>query len=94
MRTKRRSRFPTTPALYWSLAGSFQAGLLNCGSSPDSAMSSTYWDSAEEMEIVSDVSKHSGREGDRRPASCETLLGCSGTSGLSLGFGGTFLRRG
>ena len=56
--TKRRSRFPTTPALYWNPAGSFQAELLNCGSSPYLAMSSTYWDSAERVKIVSNVSKH------------------------------------
>jgi hypothetical protein len=38
---------PSTPALYWIPAGDFQVGVLNRGSSPDSAMSSTYWDSAE-----------------------------------------------
>jgi hypothetical protein len=38
---------PSAPALYWIPAGDFQVGVLNRGSSPDSAMSSTYWDSAE-----------------------------------------------
>lgn len=38
---------PSAPALYWVPAGNFPVGILNCGSSPHCAMSSTYWDSAE-----------------------------------------------
>src|SRR6202521_308049 len=33
---------PSAPALYWIPAGGFQVGVLNRGSSPHSAMSSTY----------------------------------------------------
>jgi len=44
---------PSAPALYWIPAGGFQVGVLNRGSSPHSAMSSTYWDSAERAWIVS-----------------------------------------
>jgi hypothetical protein len=45
---------PSTPALYWSPTG-VPGGLLNRGSSPYRAASSTYWDSAEWSKIVSNL---------------------------------------
>lgn len=55
---------PSAPVLYWIPAGGFQVGVLNRGSSPHSAMSSTYWDSAERAKIVSHYFLTSGVTSD------------------------------
>jgi hypothetical protein len=49
---------PSAPALYWAPAGSFQAAILKCGSSPHCAMFSTYRNSAERVRIVSIVTNN------------------------------------
>jgi hypothetical protein len=44
---------PSSPALYWNPTRRFRVALLNCGPSPDRAMSSTYMDSVKGPKIVS-----------------------------------------
>jgi len=52
--TKRRNRFPVGSGTLLDLVRSFLGEILNCGSSPFFAMSSTYWDSADGKQNVSD----------------------------------------
>jgi hypothetical protein len=70
---------PSAPALYWIPAGSFPVGVLNCGSSLHSAMSSTYWDSAETARIVSNYFWASVRWLSSRSREGHDFTGCGKT---------------
>jgi hypothetical protein len=50
--------------------------ILNCGSSLHSAMSSTYWDSAERARIVSSVAKQFLAPGVSGEELCKPVTSC------------------